>query len=95
MFSFLRFTTLERLQDNPEDLEVLKELNTRQRLAVYNFLTSRAYRLNKDTLRDAALWTRQDLLKATKSDKNSIPFDRDVKMKKPSDFLPPAFDPVS
>lgn len=90
MFSFLRrFITLERLQDTPEDLEALQGLTARQRLALYNFLTSRAYRLNKDVLRDSALWTRGDILKATKTQKNVIPFDREVKMKKPNDFLPP------
>lgn len=90
-----RFITLERLQDTPDDLEELKGLTTRQRLALYNFLTGRAYRLNKDTLRDSALWIRNDLLKVTKGEKNSIPFDRDVKLKKPSEFLPSVFnDPV-
>lgn len=89
MFSFLRrFTTLERLQDKPEDMEIMREFTTRQRLALYNYLTARAYRLNKDVLRDSALWTRNDLMTSTKSQKNAIPFDREVKLKKQSDFLP-------
>lgn len=89
-------TTLEELQDKPEDMEVLQGFTARQRLALYNFLTARAYRLNKDALRESSLWTREDLLKATKTQKNTIPFDREVKPKKPSDFLPSVFnDPVS
>ena len=93
---FRRFITLERLQDDPEDIEVLQELSTRQRLALYRYLTARAYRLNKDTLRDSSLWTRDDLMKITKGQKNAIPFDRDAKPKKPADFLPSIFkdDPL-
>ena len=76
-------------------MEVLSELDSRQRLALYNYCTGRAYRLNKDVLRDAALWMRTDLMKITKGKKNSIPFDRDVKPKKLSSFLPAVFnDPV-
>lgn len=98
MFSFIRrITTLERLQDKPETIETLQGLSANQRQAVYDFLTARAYRLNKDVLRDAALWMREDLLKITKSPKNAIPTDRDVEPKKPADFLPDILkdDPVS
>ena len=92
-----RSVYLEDLQDKPEDIEILKAFGARQRLALYNFLTARAYRLNKDVLRDSALWTREDLMAITKDKKNSIPFDRDVKPKKPNDFLPTVLknDPVS
>lgn len=92
---FRRFTTLERLQDDPEDIESLRSLSSRHRLALYNYLTARAYRLNKDELRDSALWVRTDLQKITKGEKNAIPYDREVKPKKPVEFLPPVLnDPV-
>ena len=81
-------TTLEELEDTQEDAETRQTLSNAQRLAIYRFLTARAYRLNKDTLRESALWTRNDLMQATKSKENIIPFDREVKLKKPSDFLP-------
>lgn len=84
------FTTLESLEDKPEDLELLKELTTGQRLALYRYLTSRCYKLNKDVLRDAALWMRNDLLKVTKSEKNVIPYDREPKKGKAEDYLPEA-----
>lgn len=95
-----RFITLEQLQDKPEDMEELKGLSTRQRQALYNWLTARAYRYNKDVLRDAALYVRNDLMKDTKRKENVIPFDREVTIKKPSSFLPsvlndlPKKDPV-
>lgn len=83
-----RFLTVEQLQDSEEDIENLKTLSKRQRTAVYNFLTARIYRLNKDTLRESAIWMREDLLKATRTEKNAIPFDRQSILKKPADFLP-------
>ena len=92
MFNLRRFLTLEALTDKPEDLELLKELTTGQRLALYRYLTARAYKLNKDTLRDAALWMRTDILKATKGDKNIIPSDRVPVPNKTSDFLPDALN---
>ena len=88
---FRRFITLERLQDTSEDLDTLKGLSKNQRQALYNYLTARAYRLNKDSLRDSALWTRQDLLGVTKSNTNTIPFDRDVKPKDLKEYLPDVF----
>lgn len=88
MFSFLKRITLAQLQDNPEDMEILRELTARQRLAIYNYHTARAYRLNKDVLRNASLAVRNDFMVNCKSQKNTIPFDREAKPKKPSDFLP-------
>jgi hypothetical protein len=79
---------LEALDDSPEDMETLQGLTKRQRQALYNFLTARAYRLNKDTLRESALWMRTDILKATRTEKNAIPKDRVAVVKKLSSFLP-------
>lgn len=81
-------TTVEDLQDKPEDLETLKTFSERQRLALYNYLTARAYRLNEDPLRKSSLFTRNDLMQATKDKKNVIPFDREVKPKSVGSFLP-------
>jgi hypothetical protein len=92
MFNFIRrFTTLERLQDTPETIETLQGFTKNQRQAIYDFLTARAYKLNKDSLRDSALWTRDDFMKITKTPKNVIPTDRDVKPKAPASFLPDVF----
>jgi len=85
-------TTLEELKDKPEDIELLKELTTGQRLALYRYLTARAYKLNKDALRDAALWTRNDLLKITKGEKNIIPYDREPVKTKASEHLPDVYN---
>lgn len=78
--------------DDEHDLEVLSELNKSQRTALYNYLTARAYRLNKDALRESALWVRDDLMKTTRSEDNIIPFDRVPKKPKQSDFLPPIYN---
>ena len=86
-----RFLTVEQLQDSEEDMENLRTLSKKQRTAVYNFLTARIYRLNKDTLRESAIWMREDLLKATRSEKNITPFDRQSIIKKPADFLPAVY----
>jgi len=85
-------TTLEELEDKPEDIELLKELTTGQRLALYRYLTARAYRLNKDALRESALWTRNDLLKITKGEKNVISFDREPVKTKVSAHLPDVYN---
>jgi len=85
-------TTLEELEDKPEDIELLKELTTGQRLALYRYLTARAYRLNRDTLRESALWTRNDLLKITKGEKNIISFDREPVKTKVSAHLPDVYN---
>jgi len=92
MFNIRRFLTLEALTDKPEDLELLKELTTGQRLALYRYLTARAYKLNKDALRDAALWTRNDLLKITKGEKNIIPYDREPVKRKVSEHIPDVYN---
>ena len=90
--AFKHSTTLEELEDKPEDIELLKELTTGQRLALYRYLTARAYKLNKDALREAALWTRNDLLKITKGQKNIISYDREPVRSKVSAHLPDVYN---
>lgn len=84
--------TVDCLQDKKEDLETLKEFKTSQRLALYNYLTARAYRLNKDELRSSALMTRDDLMSITRGDGNVIPFDRVPKKITQEQFMPDLFN---
>lgn len=69
---------------------MLRQRSKESRQADYDLLTTLAYKCNRDELREAAIWIRNEMMKATRSDKNRIDDDGPTlpPMKK---FLPEQF----
>ena len=70
----------------------MRELSRESRTALYNYLSSLAYKLNSDIDRASALRIRNMLMADTRTDKNTIPTDRVTKKKPLSTFLPKALE---